>query len=128
MEIYLQRLLFFLFFFSCVSVSAQKRIYRYPDVSADKIVFSFADNLWLVDKNGGQAIKISSPAGPEMFPRFSPDGQTIAFSANYDGNTDIYTIGVKGGVPHRVTHHGMGEMVQDWYPDGTHLFFSSSMH
>src|SRR5690606_2788175 len=58
----------------------------------------------------------------------SPDGNTIAFSANYDGNTDIYTIDVNGGVPQRITHHGMGEIVQDWYPDGTHLFFSSSMH
>lgn len=110
------------------AASAQKRIYRYPDVSRDKIVFSFADNLWLVSKSGGQAVRISSPAGPELFPRFSPDGKTIAFSANYDGNMDIYTIDVDGGVPARITHHGMGEIVQDWYPDGEHLFFSSSMH
>lgn len=128
MTSFLRRILVILLMTGCTGAFAQKRIYRYPDVSDTKIVFSFADNLWLVDKTGGQAVRLSSPPGPELFPRFSPDGNTIAFSANYDGNTDIYTIDVNGGVPQRITHHGMGEIVQDWYPDGTHLFFSSSMH
>lgn len=125
---FLRRVFLVLLLVGFTSAYAQKRIYRYPDVSESKIVFSFADNLWLVDKTGGQAVRISSPPGPELFPRFSPDGQTLAFSANYDGSTDIYTIDVNGGVPRRVTHHGMGEIMQDWYPDGEHLFFSSSMH
>lgn len=107
---------------------AQKRIYRYPDVSGNKIVFSFANDLWLVDKQGGQAVRLSSPPGAEMLPRFSPDGQTVAFSGNYDGNMDLYTIPVTGGVPRRITHHGMGELIVDWYPDGEHLLFASSMH
>src|SRR3546814_19091150 len=109
MDLLLQRSVLVLLLACGTTAFAQKRIYRYPDVSQDKIVFSFADNLWLVSKDGGQAVRLSSPAGPELFPRFSPDGQTIAFSANYDGNTDIYTIDVNGGVPRRITHHGMGE-------------------
>ena len=62
-----------------------------------------------------------------MFPRFSPDGTRIAFSANYDGNTDIYVIPTGGGMPVRVTNHGMPDRVLDWYPDGSKILFASSM-
>ncbi len=114
---------------SCFAWAQPKEpIFRYPDVSRTHIVFSFANDLWLVPKSGGQAVRLSSPPGSEIFPRFSPDGQTIAFSGNYDGSTDIYTIPVTGGVPRRITHHHMAEYVIDWMPDGKHLVFASSMH
>ncbi|WP_236977489.1 S41 family peptidase [Membranihabitans maritimus] len=115
------------FLFVLTSVSAQNRIYRHPDVSKDKVVFSFADDLWLVDKEGGQAVKLSSPAGAELFPRFAPDGKTVAFSGNYDGNVDIYSIPTAGGIPKRLTHHGMADRLVDWTPDGKELLFASSM-
>ncbi|GAA5221369.1 S41 family peptidase [Membranihabitans marinus] len=107
--------------------SAQERIYRFPDVSKDRIVFSYADDLYIVSKNGGQAKKLSSPPGAETSPRFSPDGQTIAFSGNYDGSVDVFTLSVNGGIPKRITHHGMRETVIDWSPKGDHILFSSSM-
>ena len=107
---------------------AQERIYRYPDVSQNQIVFSFADDLWLVPKTGGQATRLSSPEGPETYPRFSPDGLTVAFSGNYDGNTDIYTIPVSGGEPRRLTFHDMPERVVDWYPSGDSILFASSRY
>ena len=102
------------------------RLFRYPDVSKTQITFVYGGDLWIVDKAGGTASRLSSPAGEEMFPRFSPDGSTIAFTGNYDGNMDIYSISSKGGIPMRVTHHGMGDRLLDWYPDGQHLLYASS--
>src|SRR2546421_729400 len=76
---------------------------RYPDVSATQIIFMYANNLWVVPRQGGLASPLASPAGQPMMPRFSPDGKTVAFVGNYDGNQDIYTIPVDGGAPMRVT-------------------------
>ena len=91
---------------------------RFPDVSATQIVFAYADDLWVAPREGGLAIPLASPPGGQSFPRFSPDGQTVAFVGNYDGNRDLYTIPVTGGVPFRVTHHPAGEVLCDWTPDG----------
>jgi tricorn protease len=100
-------------------------LFRFPDVSQSHIVFTYANDLWMVPKEGGNATKISSPPGVESFPRFSPDGQWIAFSGNYDGNVDIYKIPVTGGVPARLTQHGMNDRVVDWHPDGKRILFAS---
>src|ERR1700749_4483992 len=78
-------------------------LFRYPDVSATQIVFTYANDLWVVPKEGGKALHLSSPAGVEVFPKFSPDGSTIAYTADYDGNYSIYTIPVAGGIPSRLT-------------------------
>ncbi len=99
---------------------------QYPDVSKTHIVFSYGGDLWLVQKQGGTAFKLSSPAGQESFPRFSPDGSQIAYDANYAGNTDIFVVNAKGGLPVRVTNHGMAERLVDWYPDGKNILFASS--
>ncbi len=101
-------------------------LFRFPDVSKTQIVFSYANDLWLVSRDGGEAIKISSPPGVESFPKFSPDGKTIAFTGNYDGNRDVYTIPVMGGVPMRLTEHGYQDRVVDWTPDGKNVLFASS--
>jgi tricorn protease len=97
---------------------------QYPDVFGDRIVFCYANDLWLAPKSGGVAVKLASPPGAEMFPRFSPDGKTIAFVGNYEGNRDLYTIPADGaGVAVRVTHHPGGETLCDWTPDGKSLIF-----
>jgi len=103
------------------------RMLRFPDVSGDKIVFVYAGDLWTVPKGGGLARKLSSPKGQEQFPKFSPDGRTIAFSGNYDGNTDVYIVGVEGGSPQRLTHHSSSDLVVEWYPDGKHILYRSRM-
>jgi len=100
-------------------------LFRYPDVSATQIVFTYANDLWVVPKEGGKAIHLSSPAGVEVFPKFSPDGNTIAYTADYDGNNSIYTIPAMGGIPSRITWYSGGERVVDWYPDGKRLLFAS---
>lgn len=101
-------------------------LFRFPDVSQTHIVFTYANDIWVVPKTGGLAHRLSSPAGVEYFPKFSPDGKTIAFSGNYDGNDDVYTIGSLGGVPNRLTYHGFPDRVVDWFPDGKHILFASS--
>ncbi len=115
-------------FILAMQLSAQidASLFRYPDVSKTQIVFSYANDLWVVAKDGGTAFKLSSPPGTETTPKFSPDGKTIAFTGNYDGNRDIYTIPVLGGVPLRITEHGYSERVVDWTPDGKNVLFASS--
>ncbi len=101
---------------------------RFPDVSAGEIVFSYAGDLWIVDKQGGIARRLSSPPGAELFPKFSPDGSRIAFSGNYEGNIDVYLMPSKGGPPQRLTHHPGPDFVVAWYPDGNNLLYRSRMH
>ncbi|MGE3109938.1 MAG: PDZ domain-containing protein [Phycisphaerales bacterium] len=96
---------------------------RWPDVSATSIVFSYANDLWIVPRTGGTALPLASPPGPEALPKFSPDGQTIAFIGNYEGNRDVYTIPVTGGVAVRVTHHPAGEILSDFSPDGSKIMY-----
>ncbi len=101
-------------------------LFRYPDVSQTQIVFSYANDIWIMPKEGGLAIKLSSPPGMEMFPKFSPDGKTIAFTGNYDGNKDVYVLPAAGGVPLRLTSHGYTDRVVDWTPDGKNVLFAST--
>jgi tricorn protease len=107
---------------SAQDVKPHAGMMRTPDVSATQIVFSYAGDLWLAPREGGSATPLSSPAGIETFPRFSPDGKSIAFIGNYDGNSDLYTLPASGGVPHRVTYHPSAEWLQDWTADGRLLY------
>ncbi len=100
-------------------------LYRFPDVSHTQIVFTYANDLWVIPKEGGTAVKLSSPAGVESFPKFSPDGKNIAFSGNYDGNQDVYTIPSGGGIPARLTEHGLPDRVIEWTNDGKRILFAS---
>jgi len=100
---------------------------RNPDVSATHIVFRYANDLWLVPREGGVATPLASPPGAENFPKFSPDGRTIAFLGSYDGIRDIYTLPVGGGTPVRVTHHPATEIISDWTPDGRIIFSAWGM-
>lgn len=99
---------------------------RYPDVSSNRIAFTYAGDIWVVAKTGGVALRLSSPRGEEVFPKFSPNGEQIAFSATYDGNMDIYIMPVVGGVPRRVTYHGAQDRLVGWYPDGKNLLFATT--
>jgi tricorn protease len=100
-------------------------MFRYPDVSETHVTFVYAGDIWVVEKDGGTARRLSSPPGEELFPRFSPDGSRIAFSGNYDGNADVYVVPALGGEPLRVTFHPSGDRLVDWSPDGDRLLFAS---
>ena len=75
---------------------------RYPDVSADRIVFRYAGDLWTVPREGGLASRVTSAEGNESFAKFSPDGERLAFVAGYDGGSDLYTLEIDAGAPERV--------------------------
>ncbi len=102
------------------------RLMRMPDIQGDRIVFAYAGDLWTVARTGGAATRITTHDGQEVFPKFSPDGRTIAFTAQYDGNADAYTIPAEGGEPKRLTYHPGNDAVAEWYPDGQSILVRSA--
>lgn len=101
------------------------KLMRYMDVSDDQIVFVYGGDIWLAPKAGGNATQVTHSPGEESWPRFSPDGSHIAYTASYRGNMDIYTLPVSGGVPNRITYHSFPDRMIDWHPDGEHILFTS---
>lgn len=112
---------------SATSAVAQidARMFRQPSVSKDQIAFVYAGDIWLVPKKGGAAVRLTSSPGEESFPRFSPDGTKVAYSASYDGNVDVYVAPALGGEPKRLTYHPMADRVIGWTPDGARVLFAS---
>ena len=119
-------LLIFISTIGNVSAQVNARMLQYPDVSSTHITFTYGGDVWIVAKEGGTAFKLTSAKGTELLSRFSPDGKQIAFSGNYNGNTDVYVMPSLGGMPKRITHHGMNDRLIDWYPDGSYILFASS--
>ena len=105
-------------------VTPNPTMLRDPDVNATHIVFVYAGDLWAVPRAGGVATPLASPPGAEANPRFSPDGKSIAFVGNYDGDRDLYTLPLEGGVPHRVTYHSTNETLADWAGDGSLIYYA----
>ncbi|UTW54599.1 S41 family peptidase [Kordiimonas sp. SCSIO 12610] len=101
-------------------------LYREPTVSNDHIVFSYAGDLWRVDRSGGEAEQLTTGVGIESTPYFSPDGSKVAFTGQYDGNTDVFVVDIKGGTPKRLTYHPGADIVRGWSRDGEDVLFSSA--
>jgi len=118
--------IFILFFIlsTCNSFSQGTRLLRQPTMSSSEIVFVHGADLWKASLKGGDAMRLTSNIGLESDPHFSKDGKWIAFTAQYDGNSDVYLVSAKGGEPKRLTYHPTGDFVQGWTPDGKILFRS----
>jgi tricorn protease len=99
---------------------------RKPTVSKTQIAFSYGGDLWIVDRAGGEARRLTSDIGIEIDPVFSPDGSMIAFTGEYDGNEDVYVMPVAGGIPKRLTTHPGADQVVGWTRDGKRIVFRSS--
>ncbi|HEX9757133.1 MAG TPA: S41 family peptidase [Nitrospiria bacterium] len=128
------------FFFGAVflcapSVWGETRLLRFPDIHQEKVVFCYAGDLWQVGSKGGQASRLTSHPGQELFPKFSPDGQWIAFTGQYDGDEQVYVIPSEGGIPKQLTFYpaqpsipsrfGFDHQVYGWTSDGSQILFRS---
>lgn len=112
---------------SCLSSLGQinAKLMRFLDVSETQICFVYGGDIWVVDKNGGQAVQLTNSPGEESYPKFSPDGKEIAFTANYRGNPDVYVMSTSGGVPVRLTYGSHTDRMVDWHPSGDKIMFAS---
>ena len=130
----------FIFTFICflivsIGKAEEARLIRFPHINGKQIVFSYAGDLYTVSDQGGTARKLTSDIGYEMFPRISPDGKYIAFTGQYDGNTEVFVIPSAGGIPRRLTYTatlnrddlgdrmGPNNIVIGWTPDSKHILF-----
>jgi tricorn protease len=131
-------LLAFLFVFGKAQVFAydDARMLRYPDIKGEQIVFVYAGNIWTVEASGGEARQLTSHKGLELFPKISPDGKWIAFSAEYSGSRQVYIMPAQGGTPQQLTYYndvgnmpprgGFDNVVMGWTPDSKQVFFRSN--
>lgn len=141
MKSYLLKALFSIIILVGLSVNKsnaqdESRLMRFPTIYGSQVVFSYAGDLYTVDTVGGLARKLTNFAGYEMFARFSPDGKQIAFTGEYDGNREVYTMPSQGGVPTRLTYTatisrddisdrmGPNNIVMTW-KDNDHIIFRS---
>ncbi len=118
----------------------EARLLRFPAIHGDSMVFTYAGNLYTVPAAGGVARRLTNHEGFEMFARFSPDGKQIAFTGQYDGNTEVYLMPAEGGTPKRLTYTatlgrddvsdrmGPNNIVIGWTPDGKNVLFRSRMN
>lgn len=107
-------------------LTAQTRLLRQPTVSAREIAFTYGSDLWIVDKAGGEARRLTGTAAVEADPRFSPDGQWIAFTSNRSGVPQVYVVSREGGDPTRLTWHPTPSQARGWTPDGSKVLYAST--
>ncbi|HEV2843812.1 MAG TPA: protease, partial [Thermoanaerobaculia bacterium] len=100
--------------------------YRFPALHGDVVVFGAEGDLWRVDRRGGIATRLTTHPAEETDPAISPDGRTLAFSARYEGPSEVYTMPVDGGLPVRRTWEG-GTRVVDWTPGGEILYATAQL-
>jgi tricorn protease len=136
----MRNLLMVLLSVSFIATAAEEtRLLRFPAIHGDRVVFTYAGDLYAVAAAGGTARKLTTDAGYESFPRFSPDGQWIAFTGQYDGNTEVYLMPSEGGIPRRLTYTatlgrddvsdrmGPNNIVMAW-KDDSHVVYRSRGH
>ncbi|HSJ25702.1 MAG TPA: S41 family peptidase [Longimicrobiales bacterium] len=118
-----------------VPAAGQTRLLRFPDVHGDRVVFTHAGDLWTAPVSGGTAIRLTTHPGLELFAKFSPDGRSIAFTGQYDGDEQVYVMPATGGEPRQLTYYpargplaerwGYDHQVYGWSPDGQRVLFRS---
>jgi tricorn protease len=106
--------------------SIDTRMMAQPAISANHIAFIYAEDLWIANIDGTDPRRLTVDEGIESNPFFSPNGKLIAFNAEYDGNIDVFTIPVEGGMPVRLTWHPGSDLVRGFTPDGKNILFISS--
>lgn len=105
--------------------SSDARMLADPAMSSEHLAFVYDGDLWIAGRDGSGTRRLTTHPGDESQPRFSPDGRWLAFSGEYDGNTDVYVVSVEGGAPRRLTWHPAQDLVRGWTPDGSEVLFVS---
>ena len=114
-------------FLSAIALQGEpKLLLQKPTLSATQIAFVYAGDLWIVGRDGGTPQRLTTGAGVETRPFFSPDGAEIAFTGEYDGNIDVFVMPASGGVPRRLTSHPSADNTMGWTPDGKSILFASN--
>ena len=97
------------------AASAQTKLLRFPDIHGDKVVFTYASDLWIAPVAGGTATRLTAHPGMEVFAKFSPDGKWIAFTGQYDGDEQVYVMPATGGEPRQLTFYpARGPLAPRW--------------
>jgi tricorn protease len=117
------------------ALHAETKLLRFPDIHGDKVVFTYAGDLWTASASGGTATRLTAHPGMEVFAKFSPDGHWIAFTGQYDGDEQVYVVPATGGVPRQLTFYpargplpprwGYDNQVYGWSNDGKRVLFRS---
>lgn len=125
----------FIFTLLALPAMAQTKLLRFPDVYGDRVVFSYASDLWTASASGGNAVRLTAHPGMEVFGKFSPDGKWIAFTGQYDGDEQVYVVPSTGGEPKQLTYYpakgpfaprwGYDNQVLGWTNDGQSIVFRS---
>ena len=110
---------------SVSDAAARNGYYMQPDLHGERIVFVSEHDLWTVPRSGGRATRLTAYEGAESAPHFSPDGSSIAFTAQYEGDSDVYVMDADGGEPHRLTFYPGTDESVGWSPDGESIYFRS---
>ncbi len=118
-------LLAMLMLMTTLTFAQETLLLRSPSISKDHIAFVYGGDIWIADRDGSQARRLTINPGSELNPVFSPDGKQIAFTGNYDGNTDVYTISILGGEPKRLTFHPAADVVRGWL-NNSEVYFTST--
>ncbi len=111
---------------TAVTAGAAQPLLRFPDVSGDSVVFTAAEDIWTAPVSGGNASRLTDSEGEERHPKFSPDGSLIAFTADMDGNPDVYVMATDGSGLRRLTFHPSADEVVGWHPTEAKILFRSS--
>ena len=107
--------------------ATEARFMTYPDIHGDKVVFTYEGDLWLAPAAGGTAARLTSFPGEEFAAKFSPDGQWLAFTGDYDGQPAVYLMPARGGEPRRLTYQPGNVQTVAWTPDGQRIVFRSNL-
>jgi len=112
--------------FAVPRAANEARLVRYPHYHAGKVAFTYLADIWTADENGQNVRRITVNRARDVYPRFSPDGQWIAFSSDREGNLDVYIVPVAGGTPKQLTHHSADDTVLGWAPDSKSILFATN--
>ena len=117
------------------AANSQTKLLRFPDIHGDRVVFTYGGDIWTAPASGGSATRLTAHPGVELFAKFSPDGNWIAFTGQYDGDEQVYVVPTNGGEPRQLTFYpakgplaprwGWDNQVYGWSRDGKRIFFRS---